>query len=49
MVLSSSPYKPIIGQPNVKYVGNMHGNEAIGREVLLHLIHVSTWFSDSWV
>ncbi|XP_063843810.1 LOW QUALITY PROTEIN: carboxypeptidase D-like [Scylla paramamosain] len=38
MVVSSSPYQHIVGQPNVKYVANMHGNEAIGREMLLHLI-----------
>lgn len=38
MVVSSSPYEHIVGQPNVKYVANMHGNEAIGREMLLHLI-----------
>ncbi|KAK4317883.1 hypothetical protein Pmani_011062 [Petrolisthes manimaculis] len=38
MVVSSSPYQHIVGQPNVKYVANMHGNEAVGREMLLHLI-----------
>ncbi|KAG7164968.1 Carboxypeptidase M-like [Homarus americanus] len=38
MVVSASPYEHIVGQPNVKYVANMHGNEAIGREMLLHLI-----------
>ena len=40
LVLSSSPYKAVVGQPNVKYVANMHGNEAVGREMLLHLIQV---------
>ena len=38
MVVSSSPYEHMIGKPNVKYVANMHGNEVIGRELMLHLI-----------
>ena len=45
MVISSSPYEHIIGQPNVKYVANMHGNEPVGREMLLHLIEASTFFN----
>ncbi|KAF2367487.1 Peptidase M14 carboxypeptidase A [Trinorchestia longiramus] len=51
LVLSSSPYRPIIGQPNVKYVGNMHGNEAVGREMLLHLIEhlVTQYAQDAYV
>lgn len=42
MVVSSSPYEHMIGKPDVKYVANMHGNEAVGRELMLHLIQVTT-------
>lgn len=41
MVVSSSPYEHMIGKPDVKYVANIHGNEAVGRELMLHLIRVS--------
>lgn len=41
MVVSASPYEHMLGKPDVKYVANMHGNEAVSRELLLHLIHVS--------
>ncbi|KAF7988824.1 hypothetical protein HCN44_007134 [Aphidius gifuensis] len=40
MVVSSSPHKHMIGKPNVKYVANIHGNEVVGRELMLHLIHL---------
>lgn len=42
MVVSSSPYEHMIGKPDVKYVANIHGNEAVGRELMLHLIRVSS-------
>lgn len=39
MALSaSSPDKHILLRPEVKYIGNMHGNEVVGLEVLLYLV-----------
>ncbi|BFG01665.1 carboxypeptidase M [Drosophila madeirensis] len=51
MVVSSSPYEHMIGKPDVKYVGNIHGNEPVGREMLLHLIQyfVTSYSSDQYV
>ncbi|XP_023723939.1 carboxypeptidase M isoform X2 [Cryptotermes secundus] len=51
MVVSASPYEHMIGKPDVKYVANMHGNEAVGRELMLHLIHylVTSYNSDSYI
>lgn len=40
MVVSSSPFQHIKGKPDVKYVANIHGNEAVPREMALHLIEV---------
>lgn len=41
MVVSASPYEHMIGKPDVKYIGNIHGNEAVGKELLLHMIQVN--------
>lgn len=48
MVVSSSPYEHMIGKPDVKYVANMHGNEAVGRELMLHLIQVNKILSNTF-
>jgi succinylglutamate desuccinylase len=37
--ISTAPQSSL-GVPNVKLIANIHGNEAAGREVLLHLIQV---------
>ncbi|XP_039292676.1 carboxypeptidase D isoform X2 [Nilaparvata lugens] len=51
MVVSSSPYEHMIGKPDVKYVANMHGNEAVGRELMLHLIQylVTSYTTDPYI
>ncbi len=41
MVVSSSPFQHMKGKPDVKYVANIHGNEAVSREMALHLIQVN--------
>ncbi|XP_048872934.1 carboxypeptidase M [Brienomyrus brachyistius] len=38
LVLGKSPTEHTIGIPEFKYVGNMHGNEVVGRVMLLQLI-----------
>ncbi|KAJ0012671.1 hypothetical protein NQD34_017005 [Periophthalmus magnuspinnatus] len=38
LALGVSPGRHTVGVPEFKYVGNMHGNEVLGRVLLLHLI-----------
>lgn len=49
--VSVSPYEHMLGKPDVKYIGNIHGNEAVGRELLLHLIEyfVTSYGNDPYI
>ncbi|XP_066579909.1 carboxypeptidase M isoform X2 [Amia ocellicauda] len=38
LVLGKFPYEHKVGIPEFKYIANMHGNEPVGRVLLLHLI-----------
>lgn len=51
MVVSASPYEHMVGKPDVKYIANIHGNEAVGRELMLHLIQyfVTSYNTDPYI
>ncbi|KAJ6216397.1 hypothetical protein RDWZM_007554 [Blomia tropicalis] len=38
MLVTKNPSEEPLLKPNVKYVGGIHGNEAVGKELLLYLI-----------
>lgn len=51
IVVSASPYEHMIGKPDVKYIANIHGNEAVGKELMLHLVQylVTSYSHDSYI
>lgn len=51
LVVSASPYEHMVGKPDVKYIANIHGNEAVGRELMRHLIQyfVTSYNTDPFI
>lgn len=50
-MVSASPYEHMIGKPDVKYIANIHGNEAVGKELMLHLVQylVTSYATDPYI
>ncbi|XP_067855524.1 carboxypeptidase M-like isoform X2 [Heptranchias perlo] len=45
LAIGKYPKKHTVGIPDLKYIGNIHGDEVVGREMLLHLIeHLVTMY-----
>jgi len=44
-VSSTSPDRHVPGKAEIKYIGNIHGNEPIGKELILHFIQVTQTYS----
>ncbi|KAG8194099.1 hypothetical protein JTE90_003041 [Oedothorax gibbosus] len=51
MLVTRDPDDEPLLKPNIKYIANMHGNEPVGRELMLHLLQhlLSNYGSDSYV
>ncbi|CAN7987323.1 unnamed protein product [Ixodes pacificus] len=51
LLITKNPHEETLLKPNVKYVANMHGNEVVGRQLMVYLIaHLLTRYStDAYV